>query len=176
MQASAALALLHQRVQLGRCRVNLRTLDCVDDNSGGIGRPVPAPARGAPLVAMIRRRQQERRSSSLNWRLRVRHLFGNRLDCDAAKRNQIMLCPPNAVSVLLDLSVRQLAVWTRPATIEKEIVWGERSHSFSLCGWQGRRGLGKEHPWLQKQFECLPSIARLVKNGRLNLFSYSEPV
>jgi hypothetical protein len=77
-------------------------------------------------------------------------------------------------SVLVDLSVRRYAVITQDAQIEKRIAWGGREHTFSIAGWRRKPHRSATEGWLQKQISCLPTIARLAKEGTIECYFYIE--
>lgn len=85
-----------------------------------------------------------------------------------------MSIQPKALSILVDLSVLRHAVMIQPARIEKTISWGDQIHTVHLDGWERRPDLPPDQAWRQTQVECLPTIARLAREGGLILYSYIE--
>lgn len=63
---------------------------------------------------------------------------------------------------------------TQRASVKKEIAWGDRTHTVSLVGWERRPDLPLSQTWRKSQIECLPTLARLAREGRLTICSYNE--
>lgn len=73
--------------------------------------------------------------------------------------------------VFLDNCVRSDSVIARPTTFRKTVQWGSSEIEVDVVGW---RGQPPKQPWLQEQIDCLPTIAALVRNGRIRFFTYNE--
>jgi predicted nucleic acid-binding protein len=81
---------------------------------------------------------------------------------------------PQKLSALVDLSVLIDAVVIRPTTIKKTITWGNTTQTYDIAGWERKPTLPPQHAWRQKQIDCLPTVARLSKEGLLDLCWYGE--
>ncbi len=79
-----------------------------------------------------------------------------------------------SVSVLVDHSVLRHGVITQPATVQRSVRWGGRDETAGLAGWQRKPQLSPDQSWRRKQIECLPTVARLAREGAVALFSYNE--
>lgn len=78
------------------------------------------------------------------------------------------------MKLLVDLSVLRNAVVTQPATINKTVMWGDRSVTVPVWGWQRKPELPRDQDWRRRQLQCLPTLARLTREGILKLHSYIE--
>jgi hypothetical protein len=76
------------------------------------------------------------------------------------------------VKILIDRNVQARAVQSEPAVREQTIRWGKTDVTSEFHGYRGKRL--PEGEWLVRQIKCLPTIARLAKEGRVLLFSSEE--
>lgn len=85
---------------------------------------------------------------------------------------------PNIASrsraVLIDNCVISLSHILQPATKEHEIVWGDQIHKILIAGYERTPSRSRDQFWLRRQIECLPTIARLAKDGTIECYIYNE--
>ena len=79
----------------------------------------------------------------------------------------------NPVTALLDRSVSDHMVTVESIVRKETIQWGDLAVSVPVTGMQ-RKPKQLNDPWLRKQVSSLPTIARLVREGKLKLFTYAE--
>lgn len=80
---------------------------------------------------------------------------------------------PSPATALLDRSVAWHMVTVEPVTREETIPWGDSVVYVTVTGMQ-RKSRQLTDPWLREQVSFLPTIARLVGEGKLKLFTYAE--
>lgn len=61
---------------------------------------------------------------------------------------------------------------TQETWINKTLRWGGRDLTSPVAGWKPKPHIGGE--WLREQVRCLPTISRLVAQGAILLYTYSE--
>lgn len=81
---------------------------------------------------------------------------------------------PIPISALIDLSVLRHGVLTQSAEVKKTVTWGDRTETVTLAGWERKPDVPPDQAWRRKQVECLPTLARLAREGVLRLYSYIE--
>jgi hypothetical protein len=80
----------------------------------------------------------------------------------------------SSAKVLVDNCIDGLSQTMQGAAKEEEIQWGDSKQRVRIGGYQRKPPLRPEHKWKQRQIECLPTIARLARDGRLSLYIYNE--
>jgi len=74
-------------------------------------------------------------------------------------------------SALVDTSVWRLAEFARPVRIREQVSIFGREQTIEILN---MRRIGPYESWKELQIEALPTIARLTREGILNLFDYNE--
>jgi hypothetical protein len=77
-----------------------------------------------------------------------------------------------AKTTLIDLSVLRRGVFTQETHIQRKITWANREFLVETAEWEPKPL--PEDLWLRRQVDCLPTIVRLAREGRIVLSSYSE--
>lgn len=77
-------------------------------------------------------------------------------------------------TVLIDNCVEGLTRTMEPAAKEVTVQWGDMELTSEIAGYKRKLPRNPEHKWVQKQIECLPTIARLGQEGRLEFLTYNE--
>ncbi len=78
------------------------------------------------------------------------------------------------VAVLIDRNIDYRRYVTEPATQPKTVQWGPKEYEVEIVGWRYKKPLGAEHAWINGEVACLPTIARLTREGRLKLYTSTE--
>ena len=78
------------------------------------------------------------------------------------------------ISVLLDNCVLSLSDTMRTVLKPVHVVVGGVKQTFQVLGFERRWSPDAEEQWLRSEFECLPTVAGLAREGRVRLCFYNE--
>lgn len=78
------------------------------------------------------------------------------------------------VKLLIDNSVDSLAKIMQGAAKEQHLLWGDRFHTVRIVGLKRKAERSEDEVWLRRQIECLPTMARLGRQGPLIFHTYDE--
>lgn len=76
--------------------------------------------------------------------------------------------------ILVDNCVLSLGEIARGVLTKTEVPWGNRVETVEIAGLMAKPRFGSDHKWKQDQLECLPTVARLAREGKLLLHKYVE--
>jgi hypothetical protein len=78
------------------------------------------------------------------------------------------------IKILIDNSIDSLSEIMQGVAQFKELDWGGMSLSAPIVGLQRIPSRGNDAKWMQHQIECLPTVARLAREGTLVFHTYFE--
>jgi len=88
--------------------------------------------------------------------------------------NRSRRCTKAPVKALLDTSLARLAEVAVSAMSNQSFTLLAKRHMAPVMGWRAKLRLRPDERWKQEQLEAMPTIARLARENRIQLFIYSE--
>ena len=80
----------------------------------------------------------------------------------------------NVVSALIDNCVLSLTDTMRTVLKPVQVVVGGVQQTFQVLGFERRASPPPGQQWMRSEFECLPTLTRVAKEGRIRLCFYDE--
>lgn len=80
----------------------------------------------------------------------------------------------DVLTVMIDNCVLSLSETMRCVRKPVEVRFGDITQTVDVLGFAHRPGPGEHESWKREQFECLPTIARLAREGRIECYTYNE--
>lgn len=78
------------------------------------------------------------------------------------------------ISVLLDNSIIRDSVVAQSIETSKIVRFGDTEYVFPVEAWERKPPISPNQVWKIRQVECLPTIARLVHENKIKLYTYTE--
>ncbi|MDP2815272.1 MAG: hypothetical protein Q8O19_01165 [Rectinemataceae bacterium] len=77
-------------------------------------------------------------------------------------------------TVLVDNCINSLSDTMQGISKAQEFVWGDTIQKVNIAGYERRPMPNTDQIWKRKQIECLPTVGRIAREGKIEFYTYSE--
>jgi len=78
------------------------------------------------------------------------------------------------ITILFDNCINSLSDSLQGTIKSQEVVWGDNVQEVKIVGYERRPLPDAEQLWKRQQIVCLPTVGRIAKEGKIELYTYNE--
>ena len=78
------------------------------------------------------------------------------------------------ITILIDTGIISSSDTMQGTDKVQTIVWGDKAHNVNIAGFKRKPMPSADHEWLRDQIKCLPTVGRIAREGKVELYTYNE--
>jgi hypothetical protein len=80
----------------------------------------------------------------------------------------------NPITIFVDNCIDSLSNTMQGVNKVQDVVWGDTIQAINILGFERKPMPNSDHEWKRKQIECLPTVGRIAREGKIVLYTYDE--